>query len=118
MATCVPSVPSTRPKRSPAASSSAGVLASRLAGVPYDVGVAAAQEVARFTPDGATTAQLALRWIVDQPGVSTVIPGASRPDQARANAGAAALAPLDAEQLDGLRAVYDERIREHVHGRW
>src|SRR5690606_22786713 len=88
------------------------------AGVPYDVGVAAAQEVARFTPDGATTAQLALRWIVDQPGVSTVIPGASRPDQARANAAAAALAPLTAEQQDGLRAVYDERIREHVHARW
>ena len=87
-------------------------------GVPYDVGVAAAQEVKAFVPDGATTAQLALRWIVDQPGVTTVIPGASRPDQARANAAAADLAPLDAEQLEGLRRIYDERIREHVHGRW
>lgn len=87
-------------------------------GVPYEVGVEAAAEVARFTPEGATTAQLALRWIVDQPGVTTVIPGASRPDQARANAAAAALAPLDAATLDGLRDVYDARIREHVHGRW
>lgn len=88
------------------------------AGVPYDVGVAAAQEVARFTPDGATTAQLALRWIIDQPGVTTVIPGASRPEQALANAGAADLAPLSPEVLDGLRGVYDEHIREHVHARW
>ncbi len=88
------------------------------AGVPYDVGVAAAQEVARFTPDGATTAQLALRWIIDQPGVSTVIPGASRPDQALANVGAAGLEPLGDEVLEGLRGVYEQRIREHVHGRW
>ncbi|MBC7291309.1 MAG: aldo/keto reductase, partial [Actinotalea sp.] len=50
--------------------------------------------------------------------VTTVIPGASRPDQARANAAAADLAPLTAEQQDALRRVYDERIREHVHGRW
>ena len=88
------------------------------AGVPFEVGVAAAQEVAAYTPEGATTAQLALRWIIDQPGVSTVIPGASRPEQARNNVAAAALPPLGEDVLDGLRQVYDERIREHVHGRW
>ncbi|WP_136518596.1 aldo/keto reductase [Cellulomonas telluris] len=87
-------------------------------GVPYEVGVEAAREVARHTPQGATTAQLALRWIVDQPGVSVVIPGARTPDQARANAAAEQLSPLDDATLDALRAVYDERIREHVHGRW
>ncbi|MBX9243293.1 aldo/keto reductase [Actinotalea ferrariae] len=88
------------------------------AGVPYEVGLEAAREVARLTPDRATTAQLALRWIIDQPGVSTVIPGASRPEQARNNAAAAELAPLDAATLAALEQVYDERIREHVHGRW
>lgn len=93
-------------------------IGETFSGVPYDVGVAAAQEVARLTPEGATTAQLALRWIIDQPGVTTVIPGASRPEQARANAAAADLAPLDAATLDALRDVYDQRIREHVHGRW
>ncbi|AEE44886.1 aldo/keto reductase [Cellulomonas fimi ATCC 484] len=87
-------------------------------GVPYDVGVAAAREVAALTPDGATTAQLALRWIVDQPGVSVVIPGARNPEQARANAAAADLAPLPQDTSDRLRAIYDERIREHVHGCW
>ena len=88
------------------------------AGVPYDVGVDAARRVASFTPDGATTAQLALRWLIDQPGVSTVIPGARNAEQARANAGAAELRPLDEATLEGLRAVYDDSIREHVHGRW
>lgn len=86
-------------------------------GVPYEVGLTAAGEVAALTPQGMTTAQLALRWILDQ-GVTTVIPGASRPDQARANAAAAGFAPLAAETLDRLEAIYDERVREHVHGRW
>jgi aryl-alcohol dehydrogenase-like predicted oxidoreductase len=74
--------------------------------------------VARLTPEGATTAQLALRWIIDQPGVTTVIPGASRPEHARGNAAAADLAPLDDATLDALEEIYDERIREHVHRRW
>ncbi|GAA2726662.1 aldo/keto reductase [Cellulomonas aerilata] len=87
-------------------------------GVPYDVGVDAAQRVASYTPQGATTAQLALRWIVDQPGVSTVIPGARNAEQARANAAAADLAPLDETTLEGLRGVYDDAVRPHVHDRW
>ncbi|WP_029290695.1 aldo/keto reductase [Cellulomonas sp. HZM] len=88
------------------------------AGVPFEVGVAAAREVAALTPDGATTAQLALRWIVDQPGVSVVIPGARNPEQARANAAAADLAPLDEPTLSALEAVYADRIAEHVADRW
>ena len=87
-------------------------------GVPYDVGVRAAREVAALTPEGATTAQLALRWLIDQPGVTTVIPGARNAQQAQANAGAAALPPLTAEQQDALREIYDRSIREHVHDRW
>lgn len=87
-------------------------------GVPYDVGVAAAREVAALTPEGATTAQLALRWLLDQPGVTSVIPGARNPEQARGNAGAAALPPLGDDVLDALREVYDRSVREHVHDRW
>jgi aryl-alcohol dehydrogenase-like predicted oxidoreductase len=88
------------------------------AGVPFEVGVAAASSVAALTPAGATTAQLALRWIIDQPGVSVVIPGARNPAQARANAAAANLAPLSPPVLDALRDIYDERIAQHVADRW
>lgn len=87
-------------------------------GVPYEVGVAAAREVAALAPAGVPTAAFALRWIVDQPGVSVVIPGARHADQARGNAAAADLAPLDAAALAGVRAVYDTRVRPHVHDRW
>jgi aryl-alcohol dehydrogenase-like predicted oxidoreductase len=88
------------------------------AGVPFEVGVAAARDVATLTPEGATTAQLALRWVIDQPGVSVVIPGARNAEQARGNAAAAALAPLGEQTLRALERVYDEWVREHVHHRW
>ena len=86
-------------------------------GVPYEVGVAAAREVAALAPD-VPTAAFALRWIVDQPGVSVVIPGARNAEQARGNAAAADLAPLDAAALDAVRGIYDARISAHVHARW
>ena len=63
-------------------------------GVDYEVGLEAVRRLRPLVPAGATMAQFALRWIVDQPGVSVVIPGARSPEQARANAGAADLAPL------------------------
>jgi aryl-alcohol dehydrogenase-like predicted oxidoreductase len=91
------------------------------AGLPYDVGVVAAREVAEVAAargDGTTTAQLALRWVIDQPGVTTVIPGASKPAQAAANAAASDVAPLtDAERV-ALADIYDRHARSHVHHLW
>jgi len=63
-------------------------------------------------------AQFALRWIMDQPGVSAVIPGARNPDQVRGNVASEQLPPLSAEQLAGVAAVYDRSIRPYVHDRW
>jgi aryl-alcohol dehydrogenase-like predicted oxidoreductase len=88
------------------------------AGVPYEVGVRAARELGELIGPGMTLPQFALRWIIDQPGVSTVIPGARTPEQARANAAAAALAPLSDAQHAGVRDVYDRLLRSHVHDRW
>jgi aryl-alcohol dehydrogenase-like predicted oxidoreductase len=65
-----------------------------------------------------TPAQFALRWVIDQPGVTTVIPGARNVEQARANAAAADVPPLSAEQQAAVRELYDRRIRELVHSRW
>jgi aryl-alcohol dehydrogenase-like predicted oxidoreductase len=86
-------------------------------GVPFEVGVRAARSVAAHT-QGSTTAQLALRWILDQPGVSTVIPGARNAAQVKGNAVAADLEPLPVDVLDALGDIYDTQIREHVHNRW
>lgn len=87
-------------------------------GVDFATGVEAAREFAALAPEGATAAQTALRWIVQQPGVTTVIPGARNVAQAQSNAAAAGLDPLPAATLDAVRELYERRIRPQVHDRW
>lgn len=86
-------------------------------GVDYEVGVQAAREFTDLVPQGVTPAQAAVAWVVAQEGVSTVIPGARSPEQARANARAAAV-DVRPELLDGVRRIYDTHLREAVHPRW
>ncbi|MER5936107.1 aldo/keto reductase [Streptomyces sp. NPDC001928] len=87
-------------------------------GVDYASGVEAAVEFAALAPEGFTPAQLALRWIIQQAGVTTVIPGARSPEQARANADAAALPELSDETLAAIQDLYARRIKEQVENRW
>ncbi|MEE2046873.1 aldo/keto reductase, partial [Nocardiopsis tropica] len=76
-------------------------------GVPYATGLEAVERIRPLVPEGMTMAQFALRWILDQDGVSVVIPGARNADQARGNA-AADLAPLSPEVHARIGEVYDE----------
>lgn len=87
-------------------------------GVPYDVGLAAVERLRPLVPPGATMAQFALRWILDQPAVTVTIPGARNVEQASGNAMAAGLPPLTDEAHAAVAEVYDELIRPHVHARW
>ena len=87
-------------------------------GVPYETGLAAVDRLRTLVPEGATLAQLALRWVLMFDAVSCAIPGAKTPEQARENAAAASLPPLSAETMATARAVYDHAIRPCVHHRW
>jgi aryl-alcohol dehydrogenase-like predicted oxidoreductase len=88
-------------------------------GVPFDVGVRAARSLAGIAEDlGVSTAALALRWVIDQPGVSVVIPGARNAEQATANTAAEQVPPLPDDTLRAIERIYDDQIREHVHDRW
>jgi len=87
-------------------------------GVDYDTGVDAAREFAALAPAGVTPAQVALRWVIQQPGVSTVIPGARNPAQVQQNAAAAQLPQLSDGVLRAIEDIYDRRIRAQVQDRW
>jgi aryl-alcohol dehydrogenase-like predicted oxidoreductase len=88
------------------------------AGVDFDLGLEAVEHLRALVPEGATLAQLALRWVLGFEAVSTVIPGAKTPEQARANAAAADLPALPDDSLKVIEAVYRERIAAQVHQRW
>jgi aryl-alcohol dehydrogenase-like predicted oxidoreductase len=88
------------------------------AGVDYETGLEVVDELRAVVPQGATLAQAALRWILMHEGVTTTIPGAKTPDQARANAAAADLAPLPPEAMARVAQLYEARIKPLVHQRW
>lgn len=88
------------------------------AGVPFEVGLAAVDEIRKLVPAGVSMAAFALRWILMQDAVSVVIPGARNAAQAEGNAAASLLPALAAETMQAAASVYHERIRPHVHQRW
>jgi aryl-alcohol dehydrogenase-like predicted oxidoreductase len=87
-------------------------------GVDFGAGIEAAREFAAITEGQGTPAQQALRWVIQQPGVTTVIPGARSTDQARQNAEAASLPALSQAELDAIEDLYDKYFRAKVHDRW
>jgi len=87
-------------------------------GVPYDVALAAVEEIRSLLPGGVEMAQFALRWILMEEAVSTVIPGAKNASQAHANSRASALPALDGETMSALREIYTRRVAPYVHHNW
>ena len=57
------------------------------------------------------------RTVMDQ-SITAAIPGAKTPDQARANAAAADLAPIPADVMARVSRLYEERVKPLVHQRW
>jgi len=87
-------------------------------GVPYETGLDAVEDIRALVPEGQSMAGFALKWILMEDAVGTVIPGARNAEQARANAAASGLPALSEETMRRLQKLYDARIRAHVHHRW
>jgi aryl-alcohol dehydrogenase-like predicted oxidoreductase len=87
-------------------------------GVDYERALEVVEELRAWVPAKTTMAQMALRWILMNSAVSTVIPGAKTPEQAQANAAAADLPELAASTMKRIAALYQERVAPLVHQRW
>jgi aryl-alcohol dehydrogenase-like predicted oxidoreductase len=87
-------------------------------GVPFEVGLEAVEALRPLVPAGSSLASMALRWILMNDAVTCAIPGAKRPAQVDENCAAADLAPLSADTMARIRAVYEQRIQKYVHPYW
>lgn len=87
-------------------------------GVPYDVALAAVDELRPLVPQGATMAAFALRWILMEQAVTVVIPGSKSAAQSTGNAASLTLPPLSAETMSAVRDTYARLIAPHVHTHW
>jgi len=86
------------------------------AGLPFEKGVDLADALKPLVPAGLTLADLAQRWILDHDAVSTVITGASRPEQVAANARVSELPPLPQDLHRKLREFYEQEVAAHIRG--
>ena len=87
-------------------------------GIDYETGLAAVEELKALFPKNTNLAPMALRWILQHEAVSTIIPGASKPEQVSANVDALNFPNLVDEELAKINAVYDKYIKKSVHQLW
>jgi aryl-alcohol dehydrogenase-like predicted oxidoreductase len=85
-------------------------------GIPFETGVDLVAELDRLNTTGWPLSQLALRWLLDHPAVSSIIAGVSKPAQLDDNV-AAAERPGVPETLDeALSSFYADKVRQTVRG--
>lgn len=87
-------------------------------GVDYELGLTLVETLKTLVPADATLAQWALRWILMEDAVTCAIPGARTPEQVLNNTAATALAPLSADTMAQVKALYDAHVKATVHQRW
>ena len=87
-------------------------------GIDYETGLEAVNELKTIFPNDNNLAPMALRWILQHEAVSTIIPGASKPEQVSANVDALNYPDLSEEQLFNINAVYDKYVKKSVHQLW
>jgi len=86
-------------------------------GVDYDLGLKAVEALKKLFHT-ENLVPFALRWILMFDAVSTIIPGASRPEQVMDNVHASMLPPLTQKQMEEVENIYNTYIKNPVHYLW
>lgn len=86
------------------------------AGIKFEKGLQLVEQIRALVPGELSMAQMAMRWILDHPEVTTVIPGASSAKHAKSNAQASSLEPLAAELHQKLSTFYQQDVAQHIRG--
>lgn len=84
-------------------------------GVAFKKGVALAAGLQGLLPEG-NLAQQSIKWILQHPAITTVIPGATKVSQVQSNIAAAALPDFDMAVMQNLSNYYNENIRPEIRG--
>ncbi|MEJ2054337.1 MAG: aldo/keto reductase, partial [Calditrichaceae bacterium] len=88
------------------------------AGVDYETGLEAVEELKKICPNNMSLVQFALRWILMFDAVTCAIPGAKRPAQANENFSAADIPDIPADVMEKVQSVYNKYIKDSVHHYW
>jgi aryl-alcohol dehydrogenase-like predicted oxidoreductase len=86
------------------------------AGLPFETGVELANEIREMLPQNMTMAQASLRWILDHDAVTTIIPGASSPEQVASNVAVSDMPKLSDDLHQRLSKFYQSNVAQHIRG--
>ncbi len=86
-------------------------------GIDYQKGLEAVHVLKDHFGD-TNLALLAIRWVLMYDEVSCVIPGASNPDQVLNNIKTADLQSISEADMNFIRTVYDQYLKDDVHQLW
>ena len=86
------------------------------AGLPFAMGVELVDALKEEVPEDWTLADLAQRWILDFPAVTTVITGASQPEQVAQNSRVSELPGLSQALHEKLSRFYATEVAAHIRG--
>lgn len=87
-------------------------------GMDYDIALKAVEELLPLVPDHQKITQWALRWVLMHEAVTSVIPGARRPNQVEENLHSVTYPPFDLTTMDAIRRVYNTYAKPQVHAKW
>jgi aryl-alcohol dehydrogenase-like predicted oxidoreductase len=85
-------------------------------GLPFDKGVEFTNKLKSMKPESMSMVDFTLRWILDHEAVTTIIPGASRPDQVVSNVKAASFDALNEQLHNELLDFYQTSVHQFVRG--
>ncbi len=88
------------------------------AGINYNKGLEAVDELKKVFGSNQNLVHKALQWILSFEEVSCVIPGASKVEQVKSNLEVFNAKPLTSEEMKQVKAIYEQEIKDEVHHLW
>lgn len=85
-------------------------------GLPFSKGVELAEQLQWIAEGRGSMAKASMRWILDHPAVSCVIPGFKNEAQVLDNLGTLDVPSFTAEEIGRLDAFYKEEVAPHIRG--
>lgn len=86
------------------------------AGLPFTKGVELAAQLGWIAEGRGDMARAAMRWILDQPEVTCVIPGFRNVRQVEDNLGAIDVPSFSEDELKRLALFYQNEVAQHIRG--
>lgn len=87
-------------------------------GLPFDKGVEFAEQLSWIGNDRISMTQAALKWVMQQEGVTTVIPGFKNESQVKDNLKSIEVKAFTDQELKRLEDFYWNEVHEYIRGKY